>query len=87
MDKGKLDEKTMRMLNQEISTMETVYHPNLIRLYEVVETYSKLYLVMEFASGGELYNKVATVGKLDELVARQLFAQICSAVDHMVNAS
>ncbi|KAL0277811.1 UNVERIFIED_CONTAM: hypothetical protein PYX00_004965 [Menopon gallinae] len=86
-DKGKLDEKTMRMLNQEISTMETVYHPNLIRLYEVVETYSKLYLVMEFASGGELYNKVVTTGKLDELVARQLFAQICSAVDHMHSKS
>lgn len=84
MDKGKLDDKMRRMLTQEISTMEAIHHPNLIRLYEVVETYSKLYLVMEFASGGELYNKVTTCGKLEEAVARQLFAQICSGVSHMV---
>lgn len=84
-DKGMLDDKMMRMLNQEISTMESIHHPNLIRLYEVVETYSKLYLVMEYASGGELYNKVTTLGKLDEVVARNLFAQICSAVSHMVS--
>lgn len=84
MDKGKLDDKMRRMLNQEISTMEAIHHPNLIRLYEVVETYSKLYLVMEYASGGELYNRVTTCGKLEEVLARQLFAQICSAVNHMV---
>lgn len=82
-----LDDKMMRMLNQEISTMEAIHHPNLIRLYEVVETYSKLYLVMEYAGGGELYNKVTTMGKLEEAVARNLFSQICSAVSHMVNNS
>lgn len=41
-DKGKLDEKTRRMLNQEIAAMERVHHPNIIRLYEVLETYSKV---------------------------------------------
>ncbi|KAK6621835.1 hypothetical protein RUM44_001642 [Polyplax serrata] len=82
-DKGMLDDKMMRMLNQEISTMESMHHPNLIRLYEVMETYSKLFLVMEYASGGELYNKVTTMGKFEEVVARNLFAQICSAVSHM----
>lgn len=80
-----LDDKMMRMLNQEISTMESMHHPNLIRLYEVMETYSKLFLVMEYASGGELYNKVTTMGKFEEVVARNLFAQICSAVSHMVS--
>lgn len=87
LDKTKLDAKTQRLLSREMSNMERLHHPNIIRLYEVIETLSKLYLVMEYASCGELYTKISNDGRLPESEARVLFAQIVAAVDHMVSES
>ena len=84
LDKTKLDAKTQRLLSREISSMERLHHPNIIRLYEVIDTLSKLYLVMEYACNGELYTKITSDGRLLEPEARLLFAQIVAAVDHMV---
>ncbi|XP_064477333.1 serine/threonine-protein kinase NIM1-like [Ornithodoros turicata] len=83
LDKSKLDAKTQRMLRREIASMEELHHPHLIRLYEVVETLSRVYLVMEFAPGGELFHKITSDGRYPEADARLIFAQITSAVDHM----
>nr|XP_040052756.1 serine/threonine-protein kinase NIM1 isoform X2 [Gasterosteus aculeatus aculeatus] len=83
LDKTKLDQKTQRLLSREISSMEKMHHPNIIRLYEVVETLSRLHLVMEYAAGGELYTKITTEGKLSDSNCKIVFAQILSAVKHM----
>jgi len=83
LDKAKLTAKARKMLSREIASMESVHHPNIIRLYEVVETYSKLHLVMEFANGGELFNKLTTEGKMEEAEAKAIFIQLLSAVKHL----
>ncbi|CEF59588.1 Protein kinase domain and Serine/threonine-/dual specificity protein kinase, catalytic domain and Protein kinase-like domain-containing protein [Strongyloides ratti] len=83
MEKSKMDQKAQRLLEREIESMEILHHPNIIRLFECVETLSKTYLIMEYAGGGELYNYVHTKGKLPEEIAKPIFAQLISAVAHM----
>lgn len=67
-------------IKREISVMGLVKHPNVVELYEVMATKAKIYFVMEYAKGGELFNKIAK-GKLKEDAARKYFQQLISAVD------
>lgn len=82
-DRGRLDTRALRMLSREVSTLECVHHPNILRLFEVVETLGKVYLVTEFIQGGELYNRINQDGPLKEINAAILFKQLCYAVQHM----
>ncbi|XP_069954608.1 serine/threonine-protein kinase NIM1 [Cherax quadricarinatus] len=82
-DKSKLDQKTQRMLAREISNMDVVAHPNIIRLFEVVETLSRIHLVLEFAPGGELFNRVTAEGRLPENDSAKVFTQVLSAVTYL----
>lgn len=80
-DKEKITRaRIIDQIKREISVMRLVRHPNVIHLYEVMATKTKIYFVMEYAKGGELFNKVAK-GKLKEDVARKYFQQLISAVD------
>ncbi|KAG6497717.1 CBL-interacting protein kinase 18-like [Zingiber officinale] len=67
-------------IKREISVMRLVRHPNIVELYEVMATKSKIYFVLEYAKGGELFDKVAK-GKLKEDVARKYFKQLITSVD------
>uniref|UniRef100_A0A7C9A2F7 non-specific serine/threonine protein kinase n=1 Tax=Opuntia streptacantha TaxID=393608 RepID=A0A7C9A2F7_OPUST len=68
-------------IKREISVMKSVKHPNIVELYEVMATKSKIYLAMELVRGGELFAKVKKGGRLDEDLARFYFSQLISAVD------
>ncbi|XP_057969194.1 CBL-interacting protein kinase 2-like [Malania oleifera] len=70
----------INQIKREISIMRLVTHPNIVQLYEVMATKSKIYFVMEYARGGELFDKVAK-GRLKEEVARKYFQQLINAVD------
>ncbi|XP_054802843.1 CBL-interacting serine/threonine-protein kinase 12 [Prosopis cineraria] len=66
-------------IKREISILRRVRHPNIVQLFEVMATKTKIYFVMEYVRGGELFNKVAK-GRLKEESARKYFQQLISAV-------
>ncbi|XWS72747.1 hypothetical protein CRYUN_Cryun02cG0067400 [Craigia yunnanensis] len=73
-------EGMMEQIQREISVMRLVRHPNIVELKEVMATKTKIFFVMEYVRGGELFAKVVK-GKLKEDVARKYFQQLISAVD------
>ncbi|KAJ3087093.1 Serine/threonine-protein kinase par-1 [Quaeritorhiza haematococci] len=81
-DKTQLDEKKLSKLNREVRIMKMLHHPHIVKLYEVIETKSTVFLVMEYCSGGELYDYLVVHGKMKEKEARAKFRQILSAVSY-----
>lgn len=70
-----------KCLSQEISIMKRVNgHPNIVRLYEVVDTPQHVVLVMEFAAVGDLLRYVRQRQKLNESCAQDLFKQLLDGV-------
>ncbi|XP_065877623.1 CBL-interacting serine/threonine-protein kinase 23 [Euphorbia lathyris] len=83
LDKEKvLKHKMIGQIKREISTMKLIKHPNVIRMYEVMASKTKIYIVMEFVTGGELFDKIASKGRLKEDEARKYFQQLINAVDY-----
>lgn len=83
-DRGILDARALRMLSREVTTLECVHHPYILRLFEVVETLGRVHLVTEWIRGGELYHRITQGGCLKETQAALLFKQLLLAVKHMV---
>jgi SNF-related kinase len=82
-DKTKLDEVSRAHLFQEVRCMKLVQHPHVVRLYEVIDTATRLYLVLEWGDGGDLYDYIMKHdGGLNEDLARRYFAQIVQAIDY-----
>ncbi|KAG1338122.1 CBL-interacting serine/threonine-protein kinase 11 [Cocos nucifera] len=67
-------------VRNEIAAMRRLRHPHVVRLYEVLASRSKIYFVLEFAKGGELFARISAHGRLPEDAARRLFHQLVSAV-------
>ncbi|XP_021371329.1 SNF-related serine/threonine-protein kinase-like isoform X2 [Mizuhopecten yessoensis] len=82
-DKTKLDDVSKAHLFQEVRCMKLVQHPNVVRLYEVIDTQTKLYLILELGDGGDMYDYIMKHKKgLEETVARRYFKQIVEAVSY-----
>nr|XP_034824659.1 uncharacterized protein LOC117982418 isoform X2 [Maniola hyperantus] len=67
-------------IRREVQIMSSVRHPNIVHIYEVFENSEKMILVMEYCSGGELYDYLSQKKVLEEDEARRLFRQIATAV-------
>ncbi|KAG6595559.1 CBL-interacting serine/threonine-protein kinase 14, partial [Cucurbita argyrosperma subsp. sororia] len=68
-------------VKREIDIMRRLRHPNVVRLFEVLATKTKIYFVMEFAKGGELFTKVSK-GRFSENLSRRYFQQLITAVGY-----
>lgn len=81
-DKTKLSEAALLKLTREVKLMKLLNHPNICRLYEMVETKSEVFLVMEYAEGGELFDYLVARVRMKEKDARRYFRQLVSALDY-----
>ncbi|XP_064109491.1 MAP/microtubule affinity-regulating kinase 3-like isoform X15 [Macrobrachium nipponense] len=81
-DKTQLNPGSLQKLFREVRIMKILDHPNIVKLFQVIETEKTLYLVMEYASGGEVFDYLVFHGRMKEKEARAKFRQIVSAVQY-----
>jgi serine/threonine-protein kinase SRK2 len=74
----KIDENVQR----EIINHRSLRHPNIVRFKEVILTPTHLAIVMEYASGGELFDRISNAGRFREDEARFFFQQLISGVSY-----
>ncbi|XP_030321512.1 NUAK family SNF1-like kinase 2 isoform X2 [Calypte anna] len=74
------DEQDLVHIRREIEIMSSLNHPHIIAVHEVFENSSKIVIVMEFASRGDLYDYISERQRLSEQEARHFFRQVVSAI-------
>ncbi|CAK9012391.1 unnamed protein product [Durusdinium trenchii] len=72
---------------REVHILKLIRHPHIVQLYEIIETRRQLYLIMEYASGGELFDYIVAKGRVPELEACRFFHQIIAGLEkvHAMN--
>ena len=69
-------------VRREINILQMCTHPHIIRLYEVIDTPTDIFVIMEFVSGGELFDYIVSRGRLPPDEARHFFHQIISSIEY-----
>ena len=77
-----IDSDMNEQIRREITIMKMIHHPNVVDLREVMSSQTKIYMVLELCTGGELYDKVVERGRFSEDVARNYFCQLLSAIEY-----
>mmetsp|Transcript_43453 Transcript_43453/g.87605 ORF Transcript_43453/g.87605 Transcript_43453/m.87605 type:complete len:507 (+) Transcript_43453:123-1643(+) len=82
-NKRKMEQMNMHeKIRREINILQFLKHPHVIRLYELLDTPSDIFMVMEYVPGGELFDHIVHKLRLREDEARRFFQQILSGVEY-----
>ena len=76
-----IDVADVERVSREIHILKLIRNPHVIQLYEIIETHRQLYLIMEFASGGELFDHIVESQRLKEHEASKFLRQIVAGVE------
>ena len=68
---------------REVSILRGLEHPNIVKLHEMIETSAYIGIILEYASGGELFDYILNQRHLKDNTARKLFAQLVSGVGYL----
>jgi serine/threonine protein kinase len=82
LQKDLMDTAEQERSRREIAIQKKLIHPNIAKLYDVIESEDRINIVMEYSEGGELLTYITKQGKLTENEARRLFLQLLSAVQY-----
>merc|ERR1711907_242517 len=77
--------KDVETVKKEVQFMKMLDHQHIVKMYDTLEDAEKLYLVIELASGGDLFDKIVNMGGFDEQTARAYFNQLMSGLEHCHN--
>ncbi|KAH6710854.1 hypothetical protein BKA61DRAFT_104529 [Leptodontidium sp. MPI-SDFR-AT-0119] len=69
-------------IEREVAIMKLIQHPNIMKLYDIWENRTEIYLVLEFVDNGELFEHISACGRLDEEEAVRYFRQMLSAIGY-----
>lgn len=84
LEKSRIKDKTdIERVVREIKILNEIDHPNFVQLYEIIENTERIYLIMEYASGGELFDYIVSKDKLTEKEACQFYMQIIDGVEYL----
>lgn len=82
-----VDLADVERVKREIHILTRVRHPNVIRLYEVIDSPRHIFLVTEYVSGGELFDYIVSQGRVKDEQACRFFHQIVNGTDYFHNKS
>ena len=83
LDKERIQQQEMgAQIKKEIQIMKSIQHPNVVRMIEVLASRTKIFIVLELVTGGELFEKIVLAGKMAEGAARYYFRQLVSGVEY-----
>ncbi|GAV78526.1 Pkinase domain-containing protein/NAF domain-containing protein [Cephalotus follicularis] len=86
LDKTKIIQLNItEQIKREIATLKLLKHPNVVRLHEILASKTKIYMVLEYVTGGELFDRIANKGKLTETKGRKIFQQLIDGVSYCHN--
>lgn len=84
LEKDKIkDQADITRVMREIHILKIVRHPNIVQLYEIIETSKQLFLIMEYASGGELFDHIVKKRRLQDGEACRFFHQILAGIEYL----
>ena len=85
MDKEQIFSEPLNLsrIQREIAILKIVRHTNIIKLYELMETPDKIYIVMEYCNGGELFDYIVSKQHLSERQACRFFQEIINCLEYL----
>jgi len=84
LEKVKIIEKSDKdRVEREIKILKLLRHVNIIQLYQIIQTKANLYLIMEYANGGELFNYIVKRRRLHEQEACKFYQQLISGIEYL----
>eukprot|EP00607_Mallomonas_marina_P006248 CAMPEP_0182437152 /NCGR_PEP_ID=MMETSP1167-20130531/84846_1 /TAXON_ID=2988 /ORGANISM="Mallomonas Sp, Strain CCMP3275" /LENGTH=455 /DNA_ID=CAMNT_0024629957 /DNA_START=152 /DNA_END=1519 /DNA_ORIENTATION=- len=83
LDKEKIQKQNMgAQIKKEISIMKMVRHTYVVGMKEVLASRTKIFIVLELVTGGELFDKIVNEGRFGEEKARFYFRQLVEGVEY-----
>lgn len=84
LEKSRIKDKTdTDRVIREIKILKLVKHAAFVQLYEIIENEDRIYLIMEYASGGELFDYIVKKDRLTEKEASNMYLQILRGIEYL----
>ena len=71
------------VLTSEVDLLNKLDHPNILKIHEVIDTKTKMFIFLELVRDGDLYDKLKREGRISEDDAREIFIQMADAIAYL----